>query len=355
MLRVHNSNRNRSYYNSSLYALCFCLHWISLNFIFEFVNKQFEMLRGTFDCWLLVWRLVRLITPNTIGPNRNETVNETLTRDRMRVYGQYVLASAQINFIFDRLLQLLSESAAIESGNDVGDGADNYLEASIGIESLLDNSFSEADDLMAFTDRAKLEQTELWEPNQEYSMLFWGAGPIHQSIITFSLSSSRLQWHFVQRRWRTNFLGVRTFAGHPEKGGGKICIQNTYPGLELQQHQVSMRIDTKLSKIAKLIRKRFSLSRCSDPEIWHSCAISRCCIRWYWTATLRWMRRRCRLCRVCGFCGSTNAASRIYRNGSNDWKCARRIYGNYHWWEIRVHCHSSMAARYLKITIICKF
>lgn len=60
-------------------------------------------------------------------------------------------------------MQLLSDSLAIESGDDISDGADNYLVASIDIESLFDNSFTETDDVMAFTDRAKLEQTELWE------------------------------------------------------------------------------------------------------------------------------------------------------------------------------------------------
>lgn len=66
------------------------------------------------------------------------------------------------HFFFDRLLQLLYDSATIKSDDDVCDGADNYLKAAIDIESLLDNSFFNTDDLMAFTDRAKLEQTELW-------------------------------------------------------------------------------------------------------------------------------------------------------------------------------------------------
>lgn len=61
-----------------------------------------------------------------------------------------------------RLLQLLSYSAAIENGDDAGNGADYYLGSTIDIESFLDNSFSETDDPMAFTDQAKLEQTELW-------------------------------------------------------------------------------------------------------------------------------------------------------------------------------------------------
>lgn len=66
------------------------------------------------------------------------------------------------NFVVgDSFLQLLSYSAAIESGDDAGNGADYYLEATIDIESLLNNSFSETDDPMAFTDQAKLEQTEL--------------------------------------------------------------------------------------------------------------------------------------------------------------------------------------------------
>lgn len=48
----------------------------------------------------------------------------------------------------------------------------------------------------------------------------------------------RLQWHFIQRRWRTNFFGVRTFAGNSEKSGRQICIKNTYARFELQQYQV---------------------------------------------------------------------------------------------------------------------
>lgn len=66
------------------------------------------------------------------------------------------------NFVVgDSFLQLLSYSAAIESGDVAVNGADYCLEATIDIESLLDNSFSETDDPMAFTDQAKLEQTEL--------------------------------------------------------------------------------------------------------------------------------------------------------------------------------------------------
>lgn len=185
--------------------------------------------------WLLIISATISFVDNAAHrPKQKRNIDK---RSRASVYGQYVLASALINFlsILDRLLQLLSESAAIESGNDVGDGADNYLEASIDIESFLDNSFSEADDLMAFTDRAKLEQTELWERNKHLSMPLWRPFINHSScFLPLPPPLSRLQWHFVQRRWWTNFLGVRTFAGHPEKGGGQICIQNTYPGLKLQ-------------------------------------------------------------------------------------------------------------------------
>lgn len=63
------------------------------------------------------------------------------------------------SLVRDRLLQLLNYSAAIESGDDYG--TNYYLEAAIDIEALLDNSFSETDDPMAFADQAKLEQTEL--------------------------------------------------------------------------------------------------------------------------------------------------------------------------------------------------
>lgn len=67
------------------------------------------------------------------------------------------------SFFSNRFLQILSNSTANESNDDLSDDAVSYLDASIDIESILDNCFAVTNDLMAFTDPTKFEQSELWE------------------------------------------------------------------------------------------------------------------------------------------------------------------------------------------------
>lgn len=58
-------------------------------------------------------------------------------------------------------MQILGNSTANESNDDLSDGVVSYLDASIDIESILDNCFAVTNDLMAFSDPTKFEQAEL--------------------------------------------------------------------------------------------------------------------------------------------------------------------------------------------------
>lgn len=149
---------------------CIVIFWFR---IFECVNKQF----GAHS--IADYLVSRFIILDNRTNNTSHWSEMEMQASRVQVKRSSCTCAQWTHFFSIRLLQLLYNSATIENDDDICGAAENYLEAFVDIESLvLDNSFTETDDLMAFTDRAKLEQTELWVPNrisetENKLLLFW--------------------------------------------------------------------------------------------------------------------------------------------------------------------------------------